>query len=76
MIDWNNFYIIENALHKKYYVRINSYFSQLHRSDGPAWCSKIRNFKYWYFHGKFIGSSIDGFTQEKFERWLKLKAFR
>lgn len=47
-----------------------------HREDGPA----IESIKYceanfWYYEGKYIGASYEGFSQEKFEGWLKFRAF-
>lgn len=47
-----------------------------HREDGPA----IENYygkgnKEWWYENKSIGVSWNGYTQEKFEQWLRLKVF-
>ena len=48
-------------------------YGKRHREDGPAVINKFG--KAWCYEDKFIGSSLYGFTQEKFNSWLKLKAF-
>ncbi len=48
---------------------------KFHREDGPA-LECVNGNKYWWYNNKLIGSSTKGYTQEKFEQWLKLKAFQ
>lgn len=45
-----------------------------HREDGPAIEYNDRPVKWWY-RGKFIGDSYDGFTELDFSTWKKFKAF-
>lgn len=42
----------------------------VHREDGPATVC-INGTKVWYYQGKYISV----FSQEEFERWLRLRAF-
>ncbi len=49
--------------------------NKLHREDGPS-CEFANGQEEWHYNGVKIGSSKNEFTQEKFERWLKLKAFQ
>ncbi len=48
---------------------------KLHRVDGPA-VEYANGYKEWRYIDKLIGSSPNDYTQEKFEQWLKLKAFQ
>ena len=45
-----------------------------HREDGPAieWSDGEKE---WWYEGKRLGHALDGYTQEKFEQWLKFRAF-
>lgn len=45
-----------------------------HRLDGPAIKSYNGN-KSWWYKGKWIGDSLSGYTQDKFEQWLRLQVF-
>jgi hypothetical protein len=45
-------------------------YDKLHRLDGPA-IEYVDGTKQWYVNGKFVGDSVDGFTNEDFERWKK-----
>ncbi len=45
-----------------------------HRVDGPA-IEYANGGKVWWYNNKLISKSFDGYTQEKFERWIKLKSF-
>ncbi len=58
----------------------------LRRVDGPA-IEYVNGDKCWYQNGKLHrddghavewanGQSVNGYTQEQFEQWLKLKVFR
>lgn len=45
-----------------------------HREGGPA----IENYNgnmFWWYKGQYIGNSLNGFSQKKFEQWLKIKVF-
>ena len=45
-----------------------------HRDDGPAFENANGN-KAWYYEDKYLGHSLQGYTQEKFEQWKKFKIF-
>jgi len=45
------------------------YYGKLHRLNGPA-IEHANGKKYWYYHGKWIYC----YSQEEFERLIKLKA--
>ncbi len=47
---------------------------KFHREDGPA-VEHANGDKYWYYNNQLIGKSSKGYTQEKFEKYLKLKVF-
>ena len=47
---------------------------QYHREDGPA-LEYSNGGKWWYYNGELIGTSWYGFTQEDFERYLKIKEY-
>ncbi len=51
------------------------YNGKLHRVDGPA-VKTTEGYCAWWYNDKLIGKSFDGYTQEKFERWQKLRAFQ
>jgi len=48
---------------------------ELHRLDGPAVefdnIPPFGNYRAWYVNGELIGKSLDGFTDEDFEKWKK-----
>ncbi len=46
-----------------------------HRVDGPA-IEHANGDKEWWYNNKLIGKYFAGYTQEKFEQWLKLKIFQ
>lgn len=46
-----------------------------HREDGPAVEDIESGHREWWHEGECIGLSWTGFTQEKFEQWLKFRAF-
>lgn len=46
-----------------------------HREDGPSIINEAMGIMCWHYEGKLIGHSTEGYTQEKFEQWKKLKAF-
>ncbi len=48
---------------------------RFHREDGPAVIAVNGNNAWWY-KDNWIGNLEGGFTQEKFEQWLKLKIFQ
>ncbi len=62
---------VEWANGNKYWYQNN----KLHRVDGPA-IEYANGDKVWWYNNKLLGCSWEGYTQEKFERWLKLKAFQ
>ncbi len=45
-----------------------------HRDDGPA-AEYTNGDKEWWYNGDLIGSSDEGFSEEKFNQWKKLKIF-
>ncbi len=45
-----------------------------HRLDGPA--IKDGDFQQWWIKSEFIGCSTEGYTQEKFDQYIKLLAFK
>ena len=50
---------------------------EIHREDGyAAYCKKngVTYYEWWY-RGEYLGRSTDGYTQEKFETWKRLKVF-
>lgn len=60
---------------------------KIHREDGPAielnftiYDTNVGTLvsikpEYWFINDKLIGSSGDGYTQEKFEEWKRFKVF-
>ncbi len=56
----------------KYYYNNDNDF---HNENGPAIEYK-NGTKLWYYNGIFLGDSGNGYTQKKFEQWLRLKAFQ
>ncbi len=55
----------------KYWFQNDRY----HREDGPA-IEYANGDKSWYYNGEILGCSWEGYIQEKFEQWLKLKIFQ
>ena len=49
-------------------------YDKLHRLDGPA-IEYVDGTKQWYVNGKFVGDSVDGFTDEDFNQWKKEHGF-
>ena len=45
-----------------------------HREDGPA-VESGSGAKEWWYKNKLIGTSWQEYTKEKFEQWLRLRAF-
>lgn len=45
-----------------------------HREDGPA-IEYYNGKKSWWHEGKQLGTSWEGYTQEKFEAWKRFPAF-
>ncbi len=63
---------IEN---KRNYTRYYNEHFKFHREDGPA-VKTAEGYCAWWYNGKCIGISTEGFTQKKCEQWLRLKAFQ
>ena len=47
---------------------------KFHREIGAAREYSNEELEYWY-HGKFLGRSYEGYTQEKFKQYIKLLLF-
>lgn len=47
---------------------------EYHRKNGPAieWANSR---ECWYYKGKCVGTSDQGYSQAQYEQWLKFKAF-
>ncbi len=77
------YYNEQNQLHREDGPAVecangNKYWYQndkCHRKNGPAleWANGD---KVWYYNDELIGESDKGYSQEQFEKWLKLKAFQ
>ena len=48
--------------------------NKLHREDGPA-IECVNGDNAWWYNGECLGHSEYEDTQEKFEQWLRLRAF-
>lgn len=48
---------------------------QRHREGGPAVSLFLDDVYVWYYEDQIIGTSNRGYTQKKFEQWLKFKVF-
>ena len=47
---------------------------KIHREDGPA-IERHDGSVLWFYYDKLIGKSIDGFTQQHFNKWKRIQIF-
>lgn len=45
-----------------------------HREDGPA-VESVAGYCSWWYEGKCLGVSCEGYTQEEFQIWKRFKVF-